>query len=297
MADGYGFGGEGDWKTSVMLRTLKVMAERAARRHVVHGGLHLPPGPRRGEDPRRAHARGLPVDRGGQADGSRSTRSASAAARTRSGSSSTPTPGAAVVLGIADLGDRFRFVANEVDVVPPDAAAAESPGRPRRLATAAGPPHVDRGLADGRRPAPHRARRPRSPTEHLDDLAEMTGTELVLIDADTTVRSAHPGAAVEPGLPPAWRRACDEPRLGHGSLGAGRTRPPRKEWRDSAKSTFHHRRRQPGARPSRRAAGDDSGSGDGGDAGTVGVAMPTKSSERWIADGNNIKEQLEDAGY
>ena len=43
--------------------------------------------------------------------------------------------------------------------------------------------------------------------------------------------------------------------------------------------------------------GDDSGSGDGGDAGTVGVAMPTKSSERWIADGNNIKEQLEAAGY
>jgi putative multiple sugar transport system substrate-binding protein len=42
---------------------------------------------------------------------------------------------------------------------------------------------------------------------------------------------------------------------------------------------------------------DDSGSDAGGDAGTVGVAMPTKSSERWIADGNNIKEQLEDAGY
>jgi len=41
----------------------------------------------------------------------------------------------------------------------------------------------------------------------------------------------------------------------------------------------------------------DSGSGSGGDAGTVGVAMPTKSSERWIADGNNIKSQLEDAGY
>lgn len=41
--------------------------------------------------------------------------------------------------------------------------------------------------------------------------------------------------------------------------------------------------------------GDDGGSG--GDAGTIGVAMPTKSSERWIADGNNIKKQLEDAGY
>jgi len=36
-------------------------------------------------------------------------------------------------------------------------------------------------------------------------------------------------------------------------------------------------------------------SGDGG--GTIGVAMPTKSSERWIADGNNIKSQLEEAGY
>jgi putative multiple sugar transport system substrate-binding protein len=38
-------------------------------------------------------------------------------------------------------------------------------------------------------------------------------------------------------------------------------------------------------------------SGASGDAGTIGVAMPTKSSERWIADGNNIKKQLEEAGY
>lgn len=42
--------------------------------------------------------------------------------------------------------------------------------------------------------------------------------------------------------------------------------------------------------------GDDSSSGDG-DKGTIGVAMPTKSSERWVADGDNIKQQLEDAGY
>ena len=41
-------------------------------------------------------------------------------------------------------------------------------------------------------------------------------------------------------------------------------------------------------------AGTDGG-GEGG--GTIGVAMPTKSSERWIADGNNIKSQLEEAGY
>ena len=42
-----------------------------------------------------------------------------------------------------------------------------------------------------------------------------------------------------------------------------------------------------------------SGGGGGGDSegGLIGVAMPTKSSERWIADGNNIKKQLEAAGY
>jgi putative multiple sugar transport system substrate-binding protein len=44
--------------------------------------------------------------------------------------------------------------------------------------------------------------------------------------------------------------------------------------------------------------GDDDSAGGAEDGkGTIGVAMPTKSSERWIADGNNIKEQLEDAGY
>ncbi|MFC7359175.1 multiple monosaccharide ABC transporter substrate-binding protein [Nocardioides astragali] len=44
------------------------------------------------------------------------------------------------------------------------------------------------------------------------------------------------------------------------------------------------------------AGGSGSDGGDGGK-GTIGVAMPTKSSERWIADGNNIKEQLEAEGY
>ncbi len=31
--------------------------------------------------------------------------------------------------------------------------------------------------------------------------------------------------------------------------------------------------------------------------GTIGVAMPTKSSQRWIQDGDNMKKQLEAAGY
>ncbi|GAA3235693.1 hypothetical protein GCM10020256_53760 [Streptomyces thermocoprophilus] len=39
---------------------------------------------------------------------------------------------------------------------------------------------------------------------------------------------------------------------------------------------------------------EDKGSAKGG---TIGIAMPTKSSERWIADGNNVKKDLESKGY
>ncbi|QTX06278.1 multiple monosaccharide ABC transporter substrate-binding protein [Agromyces archimandritae] len=40
------------------------------------------------------------------------------------------------------------------------------------------------------------------------------------------------------------------------------------------------------------------GSGGGeGDGGLIGVAMPTKSSERWIQDGKAVKEQLEEQGF
>lgn len=39
------------------------------------------------------------------------------------------------------------------------------------------------------------------------------------------------------------------------------------------------------------------GNASGGDKGYVGVSMPTKSAERWIADGNNIVKQLEKKGY
>ena len=51
------------------------------------------------------------------------------------------------------------------------------------------------------------------------------------------------------------------------------------------------------------ACGGNSSSGSGGSgdqvgAGkTIGIAMPTQSSERWINDGANMKKQLEDLGY
>src|SRR3954470_6439944 len=40
-------------------------------------------------------------------------------------------------------------------------------------------------------------------------------------------------------------------------------------------------------------SGNDDNPGDT----TIGVSMPTQTSERWIADGNNVKKQLEDKGY
>ncbi|MFT4285000.1 MAG: sugar ABC transporter substrate-binding protein [Protaetiibacter sp.] len=43
--------------------------------------------------------------------------------------------------------------------------------------------------------------------------------------------------------------------------------------------------------------GGGSGGSGGGDGGLIGVAMPTKSSERWIQDGNAVKAALEAEGY
>jgi L-arabinose isomerase len=143
MADGYGFGGEGDWKTSAAARRSRRW-RRPARRHVLHGGLHLPPRP--GEQkilgahmlevcPSIAAGRPTleihPLGIGGREDPVRLVFDAA--------------PGAAVILGIADLGERFRFVSNAVTVVPPT-SRSPSTRRPRRLATGTRSPYVHGGL-------------------------------------------------------------------------------------------------------------------------------------------------------
>jgi len=97
-------------------------------------------------------------------------------------------PGPAVVVGMADLGDRFRLVANEIDTVAPPEPLPRLPvaravWRPRPSLrtstecwlTAGGPHHTVYSSALG--------------AEELADFAEMTGTELALIGADTTTRS------------------------------------------------------------------------------------------------------------
>ena len=100
----------------------------------------------------------------------------------------TADPGPAVVVGICDLGDRFRLTVNEVDVVEPDEALPLLPvacavWEPRpSLSTSAeawlmagGPHHTVLSKALG--------------LEVLEDFAEMTRTELLVIGADTTPRT------------------------------------------------------------------------------------------------------------
>lgn len=43
--------------------------------------------------------------------------------------------------------------------------------------------------------------------------------------------------------------------------------------------------------------GSGSDSGGSGSKGTIGIAMPTKSSERWVNDGNNMVKQFQALGY
>ena len=130
---------------------------------------------------------------------------ASAVARTRCGCASPPTPAAAVVAGLSDLGDRFRLTVNEIDVVEPDEELPQLPvacavWEPRpSLSTSA-----EAWLMAG---APHHTVLSKAVgVEVLEDFAEMTGIELVVIDADTTTRAVPAGAALERGVPPAGRR-------------------------------------------------------------------------------------------
>jgi L-arabinose isomerase len=100
----------------------------------------------------------------------------------------TADPGPGIVVGLADLGSRFRFTADVVEVVEPDESLPRLPvacavWEPQpSLATsaecwlAAGGPH-------------HTVLSTALDAESIETFATMTKTELALIDADTTVRS------------------------------------------------------------------------------------------------------------
>ncbi|WP_426514281.1 L-arabinose isomerase [Dactylosporangium sp. McL0621] len=184
MADGYGFGGEGDWKTSVLVRTLKAMVPGGGTSFMEDYTYDLTPGqevilgahmlevcPSIAADTPSCEIHPLGI--GGREDPVRLVFDAA--------------PGPAVVLGLADLGERFRLVANEIEVVPPSAPLPKLPvaravWKPapdlatsaESWLTAGGPHHTVLSQAVG--------------VEELHDLAEMVGTELLVIDQNTTAR-------------------------------------------------------------------------------------------------------------
>ena len=184
MADGYGFGAEGDWKAAALVRILKVMGEGLPggtsfmEDYTYHLGDPVPevlgahmlevcPSLAAGRPSCEIH----PLSIGGRSDPVRLVFDAA--------------PGPAVILGLVDLGDRFRLIASEVDVVAADAPLPNLPvaravWRPRpSLATAAeawltaGGPH-------------HTALTTSLGIEAIADLADIADLELVTIDAATT---------------------------------------------------------------------------------------------------------------
>jgi len=185
MRDGYGFGAEGDWKTAALVRAMKVMSAG------LPGGVsfmedytyHFHPN---GDKVLGAHmleicesiAAGkpkleiLPLSIGGKADPLRLIFDANL--------------GPAVGASLLDMGQRFRLLANVVDVVPteqplPKLPVARALWIPRPNLKTAAAAWIYAGGAH------HTSFAYAVTPEHLRDFASMAGIEFLLIDEHTCV--------------------------------------------------------------------------------------------------------------
>jgi L-arabinose isomerase len=182
MADGYGFGAEGDWKTAALVRAMKVMAQglSGGTSFMEDYTYHLDP-----QSPRVLGAHMLeicpslaakkpsceihPLSIGGKSDPVRLVFTAPA--------------GPAVNVAMIDMGNRFRMLVNEVEALDPEplpklpvARAVWSPRPDFRTAAAAwiyagGPHHTSFSQA--------------LTSEHLEDFADMVKMECLFIDQHT----------------------------------------------------------------------------------------------------------------
>ncbi|MFO7663688.1 MAG: L-arabinose isomerase [Chloroflexota bacterium] len=186
MADGYGFGAEGDWKTSALVRAMKVMATGLGGVSFMEDyTYHFAPG---NEKVLGAHmleicpsiSNGMPkveihpLGIGGKEDPVRLVFDTQ--------------PGPGLNASIIDMGGRFRLLVNVVDVVPPDEPL---PKLPVARTVWVPRPNLKVGatawiLAGG---AHHTGFSQVLTVEHLEDFAEMAGLEFVLIDETTQLRT------------------------------------------------------------------------------------------------------------
>jgi L-arabinose isomerase len=186
MADGYGFGAEGDWKACALTRAMKVMGTGLKggtsfmedytyhldpKNTMVLGAhmLEICPTIAKGKPSLEVHPLGI----GGKADPVRLV-------------FDTPN-GAAINTSLVDLGNRFRFILNEVDVVAPEKPLVKLPVaramwkcKPDFQTAAAS--WIYAGGAH------HPVFSQAVTTEMIEDFTEIAGVELVIIDAKTSVR-------------------------------------------------------------------------------------------------------------
>jgi L-arabinose isomerase len=182
MASGYGFAGEGDWKTAALVRAMKVMGEGldggtsfmedytyhlSPKGHQVLGAhmLEICPSIAAGKPNVEVHPLGI----GGKEDPVRFVFDAPA--------------GEALNAALMDLGNRFRLLVNEVTAVKPP----KLPKLPVARAVWECKPDFKTAcsawiLAGG---AHHTGYSYTVTTEMLEDFATIAGIEMVVINADT----------------------------------------------------------------------------------------------------------------
>ncbi len=185
MADGYGFGGEGDWKTSALGAILKSMTPAGGGTSFMEDyTYHFGPGSAKvlgahmlevcptitSAKPRiEIHPLGI----GGKEDPVRMV--------------FTATPADARVVCLVDLGDRFRMISNEIKVVEPN---EDLPNLPVARAVWEPKPSLETSaeawmLAGG---SHHTVLTNSVSAEAIEDFARMAKVELVVIDEDTKMR-------------------------------------------------------------------------------------------------------------
>lgn len=183
MRDGYGFAGEGDWKTAALVRAMKVMATglKGGNSFMEDYTYHFEPGNElvlgahmleicesiaHGKPSCEVHPLGI----GGKADPVRLVFNVAS--------------GPAINASIMDMGNRFRLLVNEVEAVAPQHDLPKLP-----VARVLWKPYPDmkRGcaawiLAGG---AHHTCYSQNLTATHMEDFADMAGIEYVKIGRDT----------------------------------------------------------------------------------------------------------------
>lgn len=182
MADGYGFGAEGDWKTAALVRSAKVMAQGLKggtsfmedyTYHLNNGGrvlgahmLEVCPSIAADKPKVEIH----PLSIGGKSDPVRLVFNG--------------VEGKAVNASLVDMGSRFRLVVNKVTATKPEQdlpklPVARSLWNPEPNLKVAAAAWIYAGGAH------HTVFSQALTAHHFEDFAEMAGLEYLLIDADT----------------------------------------------------------------------------------------------------------------